>query len=74
MMITIRDAAEQDIPAIFEVRTSVRENHLSTEQMPRMAKGDNPAGGRPCARVGPLSLDMSSLIERPWRSRDKLGR
>lgn len=33
MMITIRDAAERDIPAIFEVRTSVRENHLSVEQM-----------------------------------------
>ena len=33
MMITIRDAAEGDIPAIFEVRTSVRENHLSVEQM-----------------------------------------
>ena len=32
-MITIRDAAERDIPAIFEVRTSVRENHLSVEQM-----------------------------------------
>jgi ribosomal protein S18 acetylase RimI-like enzyme len=33
MTITIRDAAEEDIPAIFEVRTSVRENHLSVEQM-----------------------------------------
>lgn len=33
MMINIRDAAEEDIPAIFEVRTSVRENHLSVEQM-----------------------------------------
>lgn len=33
MMIIIRDAAEKDIPGIFEVRTSVRENHLSTEQM-----------------------------------------
>ena len=32
-MITIRDATEEDIPAIFEVRTSVRENHLSVEQM-----------------------------------------
>ena len=32
-MINIRDAAEEDIPAIFEVRTSVRENHLSVEQM-----------------------------------------
>lgn len=33
MTVTIRDAAEEDIPAIFEVRTSVRENHLSLEQM-----------------------------------------
>ena len=33
MTIVIRDAAEDDIPAIFEVRTSVRENHLSVEQM-----------------------------------------
>ena len=36
LMITIRDAAETDIPAIFEVRTSVRENRLSTEQMAAM--------------------------------------
>jgi len=35
-MITIRDAAEADIPAIFEVRTSVRENHLSVAQMAEM--------------------------------------
>lgn len=33
MTIDIRDASEKDIPQIFEVRTSVRENHLSTEQM-----------------------------------------
>ena len=33
MTINIRDASEKDIPEIFEVRTSVRENHLSTEQM-----------------------------------------
>lgn len=33
MTIRIRDASEKDIPQIFEVRTSVRENHLSTEQM-----------------------------------------
>ncbi|MBU1304159.1 MAG: GNAT family N-acetyltransferase [Alphaproteobacteria bacterium] len=33
MTITIRDATEADIPAIFEVRTSVRENHLSVAQM-----------------------------------------
>ena len=33
MTITIRNAAEADIPAIFEVRTNVRENHLSVEQM-----------------------------------------
>lgn len=36
MTITIRDAAEEDIPAIFAVRTSVRENHLSVEQMAGM--------------------------------------
>jgi hypothetical protein len=36
MTITIRDAAEEDIAAIFEVRTSVRENHLSVEQMAEM--------------------------------------
>lgn len=33
MTITVRDASEKDIPQIFEVRTSVRENHLSIEQM-----------------------------------------
>jgi ribosomal protein S18 acetylase RimI-like enzyme len=32
-LITIRDAAETDIRAIFAVRTSVRENHLSVGQM-----------------------------------------
>lgn len=36
MTITIRVAAEADIPAIFEVRTSVRDNHLSVEQMAEM--------------------------------------
>ena len=36
MTITIRDAAQADIPAIFEVRTSVRENHLSVEQMAKL--------------------------------------
>lgn len=36
MAITIRDAAEADIPAIFAVRTSVRENLLSVEQMAEM--------------------------------------
>lgn len=36
MTITIRDAAEADIAAIFEVRTSVRENHLSVAQMAQM--------------------------------------
>jgi len=40
MTITIRDAAEEDIPAIFEVRTSVRENHLSVEQMAEMGITD----------------------------------
>ena len=33
MTIIIRDAAKEDIPAIFEVRTSVRENHMSVERM-----------------------------------------
>ena len=33
MAILIRDASERDIPEILEVRTSVRENHSSTEQM-----------------------------------------
>jgi|SRR5215217_1651390 len=33
MTIIIRDAAEGDIPGIFAVRISVRENHLSTEQL-----------------------------------------
>lgn len=33
MTIILRDASERDIPQIFEVRTSVRENHLSIEQM-----------------------------------------
>jgi len=36
MTIVIRDAAEADVPAIFAVRTSVRENHLSVEQMAGM--------------------------------------
>ncbi|WIJ25909.1 hypothetical protein [Devosia sp. RR2S18] len=36
MTIIIRDAAEEEIPAIFEVRTSVRENHLSVEQMAKL--------------------------------------
>lgn len=36
MTVTIRIAAEADIPAIFEVRTSVRDNHLSVEQMAEM--------------------------------------
>lgn len=36
MTIIIRDAAEEDIPAIFAVRTSVGENHLSVEQMAEM--------------------------------------
>lgn len=33
MIINIRDASEKDITEIFEVRTSVRENHLSIEQL-----------------------------------------
>ena len=33
MAINIRDASEKDIPQIFEVRTSVVENHLSTEHL-----------------------------------------
>lgn len=32
----IRDARAADIPAIFDVRTSVRENHISVEQMATM--------------------------------------
>jgi ribosomal protein S18 acetylase RimI-like enzyme len=36
MTVTIRNAVEEDIPAIFAVRTSVRENHLSVEQMAEM--------------------------------------
>lgn len=36
MTIIIRDAAEDDIPAIFDVRTSVKENHISVEQMAAM--------------------------------------
>ncbi|WP_152048292.1 GNAT family N-acetyltransferase [Aureimonas psammosilenae] len=36
MTISIRDAIDDDIPAIFEVRTSVRENHLSVEQLAEM--------------------------------------
>jgi hypothetical protein len=36
MTVTIRNAVEADIPAIFAVRTSVRENHLSVEQMAEM--------------------------------------
>ncbi|MFD1701435.1 GNAT family N-acetyltransferase [Methylopila henanensis] len=36
MTISIRDAVEDDLPAIFEIRASVRENHLSVEQMAEM--------------------------------------
>ncbi|RYG55540.1 MAG: N-acetyltransferase [Alphaproteobacteria bacterium] len=36
MTIIIRDAREADIPAIFAVRTSVGDNHLSVEQMSEM--------------------------------------
>lgn len=36
MTITIRLAAEADIPAIFDVRTSVLENHISVEKMAEM--------------------------------------
>ena len=36
MTIAIREAAEEDIPAIFDVRTCVRENHISVEQMAAM--------------------------------------
>lgn len=36
MTISIRDAIDDDIPAIFEVRTNVRENHLSIEQLAEM--------------------------------------
>jgi len=36
MTLTIRDARVTDIPAIFEVRTSVHENHLSVAQMAEM--------------------------------------
>lgn len=32
-MVIIRNAVEEDIPAIFDVRTSVEENHLTTAQM-----------------------------------------
>jgi GNAT superfamily N-acetyltransferase len=35
-MIIIRDAVEKDISKVFEVRTSVQENHLSTKQMAEM--------------------------------------
>ena len=37
----IRVATEADVPAIFEVRTSVRENHLSLEGL--AARGITPA-------------------------------
>jgi GNAT superfamily N-acetyltransferase len=33
MAITVRDASEADIPAIFDVRTSVRENYMSVGRM-----------------------------------------
>ncbi len=36
MTFSIRDAIDDDIPSIFEVRTSVRENHLSVEQLSEM--------------------------------------
>lgn len=36
MTVSIRDAIDGDIPGIFEVRTNVRENHLSVEQLTEM--------------------------------------
>jgi GNAT superfamily N-acetyltransferase len=36
MTITVRTASAADIPAIFEVRTSVRENHISVERLAEM--------------------------------------
>ncbi|OCW59061.1 GCN5 family acetyltransferase [Hoeflea olei] len=36
MTVSIRTATEADIPAIFDVRTSVRENHLSIRQLTEM--------------------------------------
>lgn len=35
---TIRLAAEHDVPAMFRVRTAVRENHLSMADMDMPAK------------------------------------
>ena len=36
MALIVRDARVADIPAIFAIRTSVRENHLSAEALERM--------------------------------------
>jgi GNAT superfamily N-acetyltransferase len=36
MTITVRTASAADIPAIFEVRTSVRENHITVERLAEM--------------------------------------
>lgn len=51
----IRPAIEDDIPAIRDVRTSVRENHLSVEQMAELGiTGDTIAealGREPCIWV-----------------------
>lgn len=54
----IRLAKQSDIPALFHVRTSVRENHLSREQLDRMGITEASVSGmmaaRPCAWVATI--------------------
>ena len=67
---TIRAATEADIPAIFDIRTSVKENHLSHEQLTSM--GITPEAIRqaislaPCVWVAevegvPVGFSMADL-------------
>lgn len=51
MEIVIRDAQVEDIPAIFSIRTSVTENHLSMDALAAM--GVTPAAVQDVIEAGP---------------------
>lgn len=64
MTIIIRTAVEADIPQIFDIRTSVRENHLSIEQM--AAFGITPDTIRQALRDAPC-IWVAAEADRPDR-------
>ncbi|MCU6668261.1 GNAT family N-acetyltransferase [Enterobacteriaceae bacterium H4N4] len=63
MKIIIRPAAIDDVEAIFDVRTSVTENHLSREEMRQMGITESVVGAMiqhtPCAWV---ATDGASIV------------